>query len=155
MYGLLAVFIGGGIGAGLRFLVSDLLGNFGLSYEATFFVNVLGCLFLGFVSYVAIAKDDFHPNLKSFLTTGIAGGFTTFSTFGLEVYNLIISHQMMVGITYLLMSIFVGLFATMIGMISAKRYLAFENELVLQEEVVEEFDENLEEENDLELAVRD
>ena len=50
----------------------------------TFAVNVLGCLVPGTLFAFAAKHDAFSPNLRLFLFTGVLGGFTTFSAFGLE-----------------------------------------------------------------------
>lgn len=125
MLGLISVFLGGSVGASLRYLLSLLSVNLGFSYEGTFVINVLGCLFLGFVSYIALEREkQFNRHLKLFLTTGVAGGFTTFSTFSYEAFNLINSGNVETGIVYMLLSLIVGLIATLMGMILAKKILA-------------------------------
>lgn len=113
----IAVFIGGGIGASLRYLFSFWANKkFGLTYWATFLINVLGCLFLGFVATFAIL----HPNssfyqFKIFLTTGITGGFTTFSTFSLENVNLLKEGNVFKSVVYMGASLFFGLFGIYLG----------------------------------------
>lgn len=86
----LAIFAGGGIGAVLRhlFIVAEtrLIGA-SFSY-ATFAVNVIGCLIIGaLIEYFAL-KGQASPETRAFLTTGILGGFTTFSAFSVEVLKL-------------------------------------------------------------------
>ncbi len=126
MLGLIAVFIGGGIGASLRYLISLFAGNFALTYQGTFVINIIGCLFLGFVSYIALKKEKkFNPDLKLFLTTGIAGGFTTFSTFCNEIFKLAQTDQMLTGCLYLFSSVALGLFAAGVGVLLAKQVLLF------------------------------
>jgi fluoride exporter len=115
----LAVFLGGSLGASLRYLISLIAHNYGWSYQGTFVINILGCLFLGFVMYIALQKP-FNPDLKLFLTTGIAGGFTTFSTFSYEAFTLIKTYQIMTGLVYMLLSCVIGLAATGVGMFLAK-----------------------------------
>ena len=140
MLGLLAVFVGGGIGAGLRYLVSRILGSFALTYQGTFLINIVGCLFLGFVSYIALRKrKSFHPDLKLFLTTGIAGGFTTFSTFCSEIFGLIQSGHAFIGFLYLFLSLSSGLLAAILGLILAKQVLLakLENTLIKEPEIAE------------------
>lgn len=133
MFGLLMVFLGGGIGAGLRYVFAHFASNFGLSYQSTFLINIIGSMFLGFVAYIAIKKEDkFDPDLKLFLTTGIAGGFTTFSTFCNEVFKLMQTNQIIIGYWYLFLSVTVGLFATVLGTFIARQFLlwTYENKLV-------------------------
>lgn len=126
MFGLIAVFIGGSIGASLRYFISLFAGTFALTYQGTLIINLIGCLFLGFVSYIALKKDKkFNPDLKLFLTTGIAGGFTTFSTYCNEVFKLAQTGQIFAGFMYLLLSVVLGLLATGIGVFLAKQVLLF------------------------------
>lgn len=123
MLGLISVFIGGSIGAGLRYLISLLAVSLGFSYEGTFVINILGCLFLGFVMFIASEKN-INLHLKLFLTTGIAGGFTTFSTFSYEALVLMRSGKVKTGMAYMLLSLLFGLFATVLGMVLAKKNMA-------------------------------
>jgi len=145
MLNLLAVFIGGSIGATLRFLISEATKDFGSFFFGTLIINTIGCLFLGFVTYIALAKgDDFNSKLKLFLTTGIAGGFTTFSTFNYEIFKLFQTNQAMLGFSYMFTSLFLGLFSIMLGMYIAKRVptFAFTHRFAYQEEDIDESDED-------------
>lgn len=119
MFELLFVFIGGGIGASLRYLLSGSVFDFNNAFIGTLIINVIGCLFLGFVSYFAV-KNDFNNNLKLFLTTGIAGGFTTFSTFSLETFKLFQSNEALIAFSYIFASLFLGLASILIGISAAK-----------------------------------
>ncbi len=76
--------IGGGVGATLRYLVQLLVKRMMASYWATASVNVLGSLLLGFASHEAIDSSS----MMTFLTVGVLGAFTTFSTFAFEMVNL-------------------------------------------------------------------
>ena len=85
--GFLIVFLGGGIGAALRHgvnLVSARWLGTGFNY-ATLFENVSGSLIMGLlVGYFAF-KGGVSQHWRLFLTTGILGGYTTFSAFSLDV----------------------------------------------------------------------
>lgn len=80
------VFLGGGIGAALRHGVNRAaLAFFGESFPfGTLFVNVTGSLLLGVVAGLFLEKGGASQELRLFLTTGILGGFTTFSAFSLD-----------------------------------------------------------------------
>lgn len=82
----LVVFIGGGIGAALRHGVNRAamawLGT-GFPY-GTLFVNILGGLLMGVLAELFLVKGGGSQDLRLFLTTGILGGFTTFSAFSLD-----------------------------------------------------------------------
>lgn len=87
---LLAVAAGGGIGAGFRYLFSGAVYSWaGEDFPyGTLVVNVLGSLVLGFLVQIAETKAGPGPLLKVFLTVGLCGGFTTFSTFSVETWRL-------------------------------------------------------------------
>ena len=85
-YGFLLVFIGGGIGSALRhgsaLLAARWFGT-GLPY-GTLFVNIFGSFVMGLISEYWALKSGLPQPVRLFLTTGIIGGFTTFSTFSLD-----------------------------------------------------------------------
>jgi CrcB protein len=88
---LAVVFIGGAIGSVARFVAGYLLGSMlGTAFPwATLLVNTFGSMWLGYVGTVTILKPAaIDPNLRLALTTGFAGGFTTFSTFTFETLML-------------------------------------------------------------------
>ncbi|PLX22931.1 MAG: fluoride efflux transporter CrcB [Ignavibacteria bacterium] len=87
---LLAVAAGGGIGAGFRYLFSGAVYSWtGEDFPyGTLVVNVVGSLILGFLVQIAETKAGPGPLLKVFLTVGLCGGFTTFSTFSVETWRL-------------------------------------------------------------------
>ena len=87
MLGFLFVGIGGALGAMLRYAISL------IPYKQEFplltlIINILGALLIGYITGLAL-KRDIPQNLSLFLKTGLCGGFTTFSTFSLEAYNLL------------------------------------------------------------------
>ena len=79
----LIVGCGSFLGGGSRFLVSKLVGGlFATSFPvATFIVNLLGCLLIGFVSSLPSTLSWLSPQARLLLTTGFCGGLTTLSTF--------------------------------------------------------------------------
>ena len=118
---LLVVFFGGGLGAILRYLFSLWAGKkFGITYWATFWINVLGCAFLGFISALAVKHSNlFNDSTVLFLTTGVAGGFTTFSTFNGENINLLKNGETLKCIIYMTSSLFFGLLSVCLGFLVA------------------------------------
>jgi CrcB protein len=86
MTGLLLVFLGGGFGAALRHgvnaLAARLLGT-GFPY-ATIIENVSGSLVMGLLAGYFAFKGDASQPMRLFLTTGVLGGYTTFSAFSLD-----------------------------------------------------------------------
>lgn len=79
----LAIFIGGGLGAVLRWAVSRALPSTALPW-GTLTVNVVGCFVLGLLVPLFATRWTETPALRAGLTTGVLGGLTTFSTFGVE-----------------------------------------------------------------------
>jgi CrcB protein len=85
--GYLIVFLGGGLGAALRHGINILsLRILGAAFPyATLFENVSGSLVMGLLAgYFAFKSGDVSQQWRLFLTTGILGGYTTFSTFSLD-----------------------------------------------------------------------
>lgn len=82
----LLVFLGGGIGAAMRHAAGrGALAMFGPAFPfGTLIVNVAGSLLMGMLTELFLAKGGASQELKLFLTTGILGGFTTFSAFSLD-----------------------------------------------------------------------
>ncbi len=119
---LLAVVLGGGLGAGLRFLAYRFLCNFikgeTFYFLATLSVNVLGCLLLGFIMGFFSTRNGLVPKeLILFLGTGFCGGFTTFSTFGLEGLALIEKGELGLFALYMLLSLGLGLLFGFAGLL--------------------------------------
>lgn len=88
---LLAIALGGAVGAMLRFGVSSgvyqLMGK-GFPW-GTLAVNVLGSLAMGFLTAMLVERLNAGPELRAAILTGGLGAFTTFSTFSIETLNLI------------------------------------------------------------------
>lgn len=92
MIKILVVAAGGAIGAMLRHLTNLIsikyFGSSGL-YTGTVFANIIGCFFAGFALAYFSHTDVVAENLRYFLTIGILGSLTTFSTFASEAFQLI------------------------------------------------------------------
>lgn len=116
MINSLVVFIGGGLGALCRYLI----GLFIKGITATFLVNILGSLLLGFLVGIFYLKSNCNPLLKVALTIGFCGGFTTFSTFSLEALELIRQSNFTSAVLYIILSVVVCLIAVFVGAYFAK-----------------------------------
>jgi CrcB protein len=83
---LLSVCLGGALGSGARYLVSLWAPRaLGAAFPyATLLVNVLGSFLLGAIMHVGLTTTLLSPTLRLALTTGVMGGFTTYSTFNYE-----------------------------------------------------------------------
>ena len=116
MKAIFLVAIGGAIGSVLRYLVALFMKNIyvGQFPWNTFTVNIMGCLVIGFILSWSLQNSPFE-NIQLFLMVGILGGFTTFSSFGLETFNLIKQRQFLLSITYIFASNSFGILAVYIG----------------------------------------
>lgn len=81
----------------------------------TFAVNVLGCLVVGVLAGLLHKHHVFAPEIRLFLFTGLAGGFTTFSAFGLETFNLIRRDEVLIAGSYVVSSVLIGLALLWLG----------------------------------------
>lgn len=125
----LIVFLGGGLGAatrhGLNILISFLvLRTFGSDFPvATLVINVLGSFMMGaIVGYLAFT-GEISEHWRLFLTTGVLGGFTTFSTFALESVFLFERGQSAQAWIYVMASIGLGV-AALYGGVSLMRHFS-------------------------------
>lgn len=84
----LLVFVGGGIGSILRFGLSELLKPLETSFPlATLLANALSCILLGVIVGL-FSNEGITPSQKLLFATGICGGFSTFSTFTNETFQI-------------------------------------------------------------------
>ena len=90
MNAIFAVAVGGAIGATGRYLFNlQMLRLLGPNFPwGTFGVNVIGSFIMGLVAGLFALRFDVSPEMRSFITTGILGGFTTFSAFSLDTGTL-------------------------------------------------------------------
>lgn len=118
----LFVFIGGGIGAAARYGLQGFVYRYApASFPyGTLAVNVLGSLVIGFL--MAFFEERFlvTPALRVFLTVGILGGFTTFSSFSYETIALLRDGSYGLGLLNVAASVGTCLLATWIGIIIGK-----------------------------------
>ncbi len=122
MQNVLAVFLGGGAGAVLRYLTGVLALRY-LSVNlpaATFAVNIAGCFILGVLFAVFVDRPEVNTSLKLALTAGFCGGLTTFSTFSFEMFEMLKNAQYLQVSVYLILSLAAGLAAVWIGVSCAK-----------------------------------
>jgi CrcB protein len=120
MFATFLVFLGGGIGASLRHGVNLLAVQlFGITFPwGTMIVNVVGSFLIGVLAaYFAFRGDAVWTQpLRLFLTTGILGGFTTFSAFSLDFALLFERGEVGQGVAYVLASVVLSLGAIFLGL---------------------------------------
>ena len=116
MKGFLLVFLGGGLGSGLRYLVTIAMNQYSKVLPfGTFTVNMLGCLLIGLILGYAQKENTLTSNQTLLLATGFCGGFTTFSAFANENLELIKNGEIFNFSIYTISSILVGVLAVFIG----------------------------------------
>ena len=120
---LMNVFVvafGGALGAVGRYVLADLAQRLAprsieLFPVGTLSVNVLGCLAIGVAAAYFAGPNLVREEVRLLLMVGILGGFTTFSTFGLEAFELLNERQWTWAATYIAFSNLGGFFAVFIG----------------------------------------
>lgn len=118
---LLFVFIGGGFGSVLRYLIGKWLNNSetGIPY-GTFTVNILGSLLIGVILGYAAKNETLSEHSTLLLATGFCGGFTTFSTFAYENHVFLKSGDFTSFAFYTIASFVIGFLAVFAGMYLVK-----------------------------------
>ena len=116
MKSFLLVFLGGGLGSGLRYLVTVAMNQYSKVLPfGTFAVNMIGCLLIGLVLGYAQKENTLTSNQTLLLATGFCGGFTTFSAFASENLELIRNGELFNFSIYAIGSVFVGMLLILIG----------------------------------------
>lgn len=117
LYALLSIGAGGFIGSVLRYVTVRLVDN----RLSTFFpfgtltVNIVGSFLLGVICTLAVRKAGISENARLFLSVGFCGGFTTFSAFALENFNLIGQKLLGTSLLYVAISVVMGILALAAG----------------------------------------
>ena len=119
------VALGGAIGSVARYLVGlTVQSRSGLDFPVgTLLVNLTGCLLLGFLARYLLETSAVSPEVRALLTTGLCGGYTTFSTFSYETMTLIEDADWRRAALYVALSVFGALGATILGMAGARLLL--------------------------------
>ena len=113
---VLLVFVGGGLGSALRFLISKNLNQVSSIPLGTLLVNFSGSLLIGLILGLGLKQEILSPNTTLLLATGFCGGFTTFSAFSFENQALLKAGDYVNFGIYSAGSIFLGIAAVLIGM---------------------------------------
>ncbi|HEX6962444.1 MAG TPA: fluoride efflux transporter CrcB [Lacipirellula sp.] len=119
---ILLVGLGGALGAIARYKVSGLLLHHATDWRfplPTFLVNVLGCLVAGVLAGMIERYGVFSMDARLFLFTGLLGGFTTFSAFGVESAALLRKGEYGVALSYMTLSVLCGVGAVWLAIVIA------------------------------------
>lgn len=114
----LIIFFGAGIGGALRHGVNVASARaFGSGFPAgTMIVNVVGSLTMGLLAGYFLVRPGLSQDVRLFLTTGVLGGFTTFSAFSLDSALLVERHQYGLAAAYAGISVVAGIAALFLGL---------------------------------------
>ncbi|WP_321493834.1 fluoride efflux transporter CrcB [uncultured Desulfobacter sp.] len=125
MIKIVMVGLGGAMGAMCRYLVYEGYIN-AVKDEplplGTITVNVLGCFIIGFLGGLADARQIFPPEIRLLIFTGFLGGFTTFSTFGFELFLYMRNGQIGLAILNGLIQLCAGLVFVWAGFMLSKAF---------------------------------
>jgi len=120
------VALGSGLGGVARLLLGGWIQNrFGPSFPiGTLVINVTGSLLLGFLLSYALETPAIGSDARALLTTGLCGGYTTFSTFGYETVRLLEDGEYRRAAIYTALSVGLVLIAVASGMVLAREVVA-------------------------------
>lgn len=118
---IIFVGLGGFVGAVLRYLISliPISENFIFPIK-TLFINILGAFVIGLITAFGLKNGSSNQYLNLFLKVGLCGGFTTFSTFALESYNLFNSSNTFLALLYIILSVTLSVLAIFVASIIIK-----------------------------------
>ena len=118
------IFIGlaGLVGTLLRYWLSGVVARqYGETFPwGTIVVNLVGCFLAGFVFYMTEERLLVNPVLRTAILIGLLGGFTTFSSYGLQTFTLLRDGELGLATLNLAVSNFVGLLMVWAGYVTAK-----------------------------------
>ncbi|MCF6351193.1 MAG: fluoride efflux transporter CrcB [Flavobacteriaceae bacterium] len=116
------VFLGGGLGSALRYLVSKHLNNLEKTIPyGTFLVNILGSLLIGIVIALSLKNNSIlSQNQTLLLATGFCGGFTTFAAFAFENTQFLKNGDYLPFFAYTFGTLIIGVAAVFLGLFLAK-----------------------------------
>ena len=120
------VALGSGVGGVARLLLGGWIQNrFGPSFPiGTLLINITGSLLLGFLLRYALETPAIGSDARALLTTGLCGGYTTFSTFGYETVRLLEDGEYRRAAIYIALSVGLVLIAVASGMVLAREVVA-------------------------------
>ena len=116
--------LAGLVGTLLRYWLSELVARqHGETFPwGTLVVNLLGCLMAGVVFFLAQERLLLSPTVRTVITIGLLGGFTTFSSYGLQTFTLLRDGEFGLGILNVAASNIVGLLLVWVGYVLSKAF---------------------------------
>lgn len=119
---LLLASAGGAIGAGMRYWVTQWFAAKGLAAYpwATLAINSTGSALMGLTVGLLVARPAMAPEMRVFLATGILGGYTTFSAFSLEVWQLAERGETWAALAYIAASLVLSIAGLGVGLLAAR-----------------------------------
>lgn len=119
---ILAAALGGSIGSAARYIVGVCVGRlFSTTFPwATLIINVSGSVLMGALVALILIRWDLSQAARIFLTVGVCGGFTTFSTFSLDAYSLIEKGNLAAAIIYMVASAVLSIVSLALAMYAVR-----------------------------------
>ena len=119
----LLIAFGGALGATLRFAIGQFVQS-ALDRPwfpfATLFINIAGCFIFGVVIGLSEAGRNITAEQRSFILVGILGGFTTFSSFGYETFNLMRTDHLNAAVVNISVQVVLGIVGVWLGIQCAR-----------------------------------
>jgi CrcB protein len=116
--------LGGALGALARWALAEALPHSPGSWPwATLLVNLVGCLLIGVLLAVLLARFPKSRWMRPFLAVGVLGGFTTYSTFAVDVVRLTGAGRGPLAVAYVVVSVLGGVLAVLVGLLTARAVL--------------------------------
>lgn len=122
LYSVLYVALGGALGSALRYLLGTWTQSVSKSIDfpyGTLAVNLIGCFLIGFLSHLVEARGAFTSESRTFVFMGILGGFTTFSAFGNDTFNLLRDNETFNALVNVGANVILGLLLVWLGRVVA------------------------------------
>ena len=119
---IIYVALGGALGSVSRYLLGTWVQTLTRSIDfpyGTLTVNLIGCFVIGFLSQIVESRDVFTPETKALVFVGVLGGFTTFSSFGNQTFNLFRDGEMFNAVVNVGVNVIVGLGLVWLGRLLA------------------------------------
>lgn len=121
MFNIILVALGGVVGSLSRYFISKVFAHIMLFNIPIIIlsINILGSFLMGIV--FQYSQENANENIKHFISLGVLGSFTTFSTFSLEAYNLFTQDKVTEAIIYILASVVISILALYLGILLIKK----------------------------------